>query len=168
MYLGLRLAFSFLIVLWAVPCLAITLNGDGTINTKQQRELDTYINYFGRASIFVREYCYFNEEGNAINKGKCIAEVPDSPSYAAGGDYARQYRGTPLGKETADPEKAIHYLHSFPEVWLACNNRRAYGCTLTDKWPQSVIIFLTTYDKKLGNITLTHEIEFHAKRNIKH
>lgn len=148
--------------------MSLTLNGNGAITQKQQRELDYYVNYFGRASIFVREYCYFDEEGNAINRGKCIAEVPDSPSYAAGSDYARQYRGTPLGKAVADPEKKIHYLFSFPEVWLACNNRRAFGCTLTDDWPQKVIIFLTTYDKKLGNITLNHEIEFHAKRDIKH
>jgi hypothetical protein len=165
------LGIGLLVILAACPCMAITLTGSGEINAKQQRELDTYINYFGRASIFVKEYCYFDEDGNPLNRGKCVAEIPDSPDYAAGSnnsDYARQYYGTPLGKPVADPQKEIHYLRTFPEVWLACNNRRAYGCTLVDSWPESVTIFLTTYDKKLGNITLIHEIEFHAKRDIKH
>ena len=60
------------------------------------------------------------------------------------------------------------YVHSFPEVWIACNNRRAYGCTYGQKWPKEVTVIVSTYDKKLGDITLTHEIEYHVKRDIKH
>ena len=157
-----------------VVCLALTLNGNSAITAKEQRELDQYINYFGRASIFVREYCYFDEHGNAKNQGKCIAEIPRLPGYVASSgslgeaEYRRQFMGTPLGQAIANPEMDIIYLHSFPEVWLACNNPRAYGCTLMDQWPEKVTIFLTTYDKQLGNITLNHEIEYHAKRNIQH
>ena len=152
-----------------VICWAITLQGESSISPAEQAELETYINYFGRAGIFVREYCYFDEEGNPKNKGSCKAEIPRSPGYAAGGsEYARQFRGTPLGRVQANPRMDIIYLHSFPEVWLACNNPRAFGCTLMDDWPEKVTIFLTTYDKKLNDITLTHEIEYHAKRNIRH
>ena len=161
----------FLLVLVPVVVYAITLSGDSTITSREQQELEQYINYFGRASIFVREYCYFDDNGNPKNSGSCIAEVPRTPGYAASGgesEYRRQFFGTPMGKATADPEMEIVYLHSFPEVWLACNNPRAFGCTLMDNWPEKVTIFLTTYDKKLGDITLKHEIEYHAKRNIKH
>lgn len=153
-----------------VICWAVTVGGQSTITVKEQAELEQYINYFGRAGIFVREYCFFDEDGNPKNKGDCKAEIPRSPDYfgALGDEYGRQFRGTPLGKALASPEIDIIYLHSFPEVWLACNNPRAYGCTLMSQWPEKVTIFLTTYDKKLNNITLNHEIEYHAKRNIKH
>jgi hypothetical protein len=164
-------AIFLISLMFCSTAFAITLKGNGAITDKQQRELETYIQYFGRASIFVEEYCYFDDGGFPVNKGKCIAHIPESPSYLPGGggdEYARQFSGTPLGQEEADPETEILYLYSFPEVWLACNNRRAYGCTFTERWPEYVTILLTTYDKRLGNITLRHEIEYHAKRNIKH
>ncbi len=169
-----RLTLLLAIIAIPVICWAITLEGKSTITKAEQAELNQYMNYFGRAGVFVGEYCYFDNEGNAKNKGSCKAEMPSTPSYFVSGsgsgnaEYERQFRGTPLGEAIASPKMHIVYLHSFPEVWLACNNPRAYGCTLMDKWPEEVTIFLTTYDKKLGGITLNHEIEYHAKRNIQH
>ncbi|GIX29716.1 MAG: hypothetical protein KatS3mg124_0188 [Porticoccaceae bacterium] len=167
-----RTARRWWAVLLGVPlvCYALTLRGRGTITPAEQAELESYIRYFGRASLTVREYCYFDEAGRPKNRGRCVAEVPRSPDYFAPQDaeYARQYRGEPLGPPVAEPEMEIVYLHSFPEVWLACNHPRAYGCTLMEEWPRRVTIFLTTFDKQLGDITLHHEIEYHARRGIRH
>lgn len=138
--------------------------------------VDTHVAYFGRASLFNREYCYFDDNGKAKNKGSCHAEMPRMPSLGGGSsiggmqeeEYARQYYGTPLGKPIASPEMDIIYLHSLPDIWIACNNRRAFGCTLTHDWPRKVTIFVPTFDKAMGGRILNHEIEYHARRDIKH
>ncbi|MDY0070854.1 MAG: hypothetical protein WDA10_11720 [Porticoccaceae bacterium] len=164
------------LALLALPALANAhnLTGNGTITPQEQQALEYYIGYFGRASVFVREYCIFDQEGNPKNNGTCKTEVPRLPGHAVFGsggkeaEYARQFRGMAMGEVIADPKMNLVYVHSFPEVWIACNNRRAYGCTYTHKWPRQVTVIVSTYDKKLGDITLTHEIEYHVKRDIKH
>ncbi len=163
-----------LALLLALPAAgqALNLEGDGTITPQEQQALEVFINYFGRASIFVREYCYFDAEGNPKNKGTCRTEVPRLPAHSSFGgreaEYARQFYGRPMGEVVADPRMELIYLRSFPDVWMACNNPKAFGCTYTREWPDKVTVFVTTYDKKLGDITLTHEIEYHVKRDIKH
>lgn len=153
---------------------AINLKGNGTITEKEQQALEYYIRYFGRAGLFVREYCIFDDDGNPKNTGTCHAEIPRLPvhsTFGIGGgeaEYARQFRGMAMGDVVANPKMNLVYVHAFPEVWIACNNPKAYGCTYTRDWPEKVTVIVTTYDKKLNNITLHHEIEYHVKRDIKH
>ena len=172
-----RLA-TLLVIAFSSCAIAMTFQGAGTITPAEQQVVDYYVGYFGRASLFTREYCYFDEEGKAKNRGSCFTEMPRMPSLSAQGrgslgrmqeeEYARQYYGTPLGKPTANPEMEIIYLHTIADIWVACSNRRAFGCTLTEEWPRKVTIFVPTFDRTLGNRILNHEIEYHAKRNIEH
>jgi hypothetical protein len=165
-----------LLALAAYPVIAyaMSLSGNGSITAREQQALEYYISYFGRASVFVREYCIFDDEGNAKNNGSCKTEVPRLPSHSTFGlggseaEYARQFHGMAMGDVLADPKMNLVYVHSFPEVWITCNNRRAFGCTYTNKWPEEVTVIVSTYDKKLGDIALHHEIEYHVKRDIKH
>lgn len=167
---------ALLLILVGYPLVvyAMTLSGNGTITPAEQRALEFYISYFGRASLLVREYCIFDDEGNPKNNGSCKTEVPRIPGHTTFGiggpeaEYARQFYGRPMGEVLADPLMNLVYVHSFPEVWITCNNRRAFGCTYTDKWPEEVTVIVSTYDKKVGDIALTHEIEYHVKRDIKH
>lgn len=148
------------------------LGGDGTITAKEQRAVDAHVAMFGRASLFTREYCYFDDAGRAKNRGDCHVDMPRMPSLVGTSpreaEYARQYFGTPVGKPVADPEITVVYLHTLPDVWLACNDRKAFGCTYTREWPERVTIFVPTFDRTLDNRILNHEIEYHAKRNIEH
>jgi len=173
----LRNLWLFFVLMASPSALTLTLDGNSTMTPAEQRAVDAHVNYFGRASLFNREYCYFDDQGRAKNRGKCHVELPRTPQGAAGrsglasskeNEYERQYRGTPMGKAIADPEIELIYLHTMPDIWIACNNRKAFGCTYTEHWPHKVTIFVPTLDKALGNLILTHEIEYHAKRNIEH
>lgn len=174
--MGLLARQFVLLVLVCCPALshAYTLKGNGTITPQEKQALEYYISYFGRAGLLVREYCIFDDEGNAKNTGDCRTEVPRLPehiTFGSGGkqaEYARQFRGQAMGEVIANPKMELVYVHAFPEVWIACNNPKAYGCTYTRDWPEKVTVIVTTYDKKLNNITLHHEIEYHVKRDIKH
>lgn len=167
-----RRATVLLLLVVSLGAFALTLSGRGTITPQEQRAVDAHVELFGRASLFTREYCYFDDSGVAKNRGNCYIEMPRMPSLVGTSprerEYARQYFGTPIGKAVADPEITIIYLHTLPDVWLACNNRKAFGCTYNEGWPERVTIFVPTLDKTLDNKILNHEIEYHAKRNIEH
>lgn len=151
---------------------AMVLQGNGTITESELRALSAYQKQFGSAGLLVKEYCYFDAAGNPKNRGKCKAvdtRVPNGFSDGNGEkEYARQYNAQALGEPVANPEVETIYLNSFPDLWVACNNTRAMGCTYTEQWPEKVTVFVTTFDKKLGGKVMAHEIEYHALRNISH
>jgi hypothetical protein len=167
----------FIALMVSPGAMTLTLDGNNTVTAAEQKAIDAHVSYFGRASVFYKEYCYFDDLGRAKNRGKCHVDLPRSPHGAAGrpglgggsdSEYERQYRGTPIGKAVADPEIELIYLHTMPDIWMACNNRKAFGCTYNEHWPDRVTIFVPTLDKSMGNLILNHEIEYHAKRNIVH